>query len=56
MRKQLLSFAVLFVFIFLATASAVNKIHYNAFNYLNKVEEKKSGKLLAENRWHEGLW
>ena len=40
MRKQLLSFAVLFVFIFLATASAVNKIHHNAFNYLNKVEEK----------------
>ena len=40
MRKQLLSFAVLFVFIFFAMASAVNKIHYNAFNYLNKVEEK----------------
>lgn len=39
MKKQLLSFTVLLVFIFLALASTVNKIHVNAFNYGNKVEE-----------------
>jgi hypothetical protein len=39
MKKHLLSFAVLFVFLFFALASAVNKIHLNAFNYSNKVED-----------------
>lgn len=39
MKKQLLSFTVLLVFIFFALASAVNKIHLNAFNYGNKVED-----------------
>lgn len=39
MKTHLLSFAVLGVFIFLALASAANKIHYNAFNYNNKVED-----------------
>ena len=39
MKKQLLSFVALVVFILFALASAVNKIHVNAFNYSNKVEE-----------------
>jgi hypothetical protein len=40
MQKQLLSFGVLIVFVLLAWGSAVNKIHYGAFNYNNKVEDK----------------
>src|SRR5689334_233408 len=38
MKKNLLSLSVIAIFLFMATASAVNKIHNNAFNYHNNVE------------------
>jgi len=39
MKKQLLSLLVVAVFGLLALASKVNKIHYGAFNYDNRIEE-----------------
>ena len=38
-QKHLLSFFCLVVFAFFALASRVNKIHYGAFNYGNRVED-----------------
>jgi hypothetical protein len=66
MRKQLLSVCILFVFIFLAIASKVNKMHYGAFNYSNNVEdpsekgnylEKNNGEKIYGNKisWKTGL-
>jgi uncharacterized protein YxeA len=40
MKKHLFSFSAVIIFIFLALASQVNKIHYGAFNYDNRVEDK----------------
>ena len=40
MKKNLLSGASVILFMFLAMASGVNKIHYNAFNYKNLVENE----------------
>jgi hypothetical protein len=39
MNRHLLSIAVLLIFTCLALASRVNKIHYGAFNYGNRVED-----------------
>ncbi|MGZ3957820.1 MAG: hypothetical protein ACXVBT_08035 [Flavisolibacter sp.] len=41
MRKNLLSATCVILFAMLAMASAVNKIHYGAFNYNNNVEDKE---------------
>jgi len=50
MIRNLLSFAVVILFVFLGLASAVNKMHYGAFNYNNKVEEKSDeGNCLIKN-------
>ena len=38
-RKHFLSLAIIVAFIFLASSSAVNKLHMGAFNYNNKVED-----------------
>jgi hypothetical protein len=38
-RKNLLSICCVCFFIFLSLASAVNKLHYGAFNYSNRVED-----------------
>ena len=48
--RNLLSIAAVIFFVMLALASAVNKIHYGAFNYHNKVEEKSTeGNYLVKN-------
>ena len=39
MRKNFLSVIVVAFFVVVALASAVNNIHYNAFNYTNKIED-----------------
>jgi hypothetical protein len=39
-QKHFLSLAIVVSFFFLASSSAVNKIHYGAFNYNNKVEDQ----------------
>lgn len=50
MQKQLLSLSAVVLFIFLAAASKVNKIHWGAFNYNNKVEARSdSGNYLVNN-------
>jgi hypothetical protein len=41
-QKHFLSLAIIVLFFFLASSSAVNKIHMGAFNYYNKVEEKNN--------------
>ncbi len=43
-QKHFLSLAILVFFFFIATSSAVNKIHYGAFNYYNRVENEKDDK------------
>jgi hypothetical protein len=66
MNKNLLSVLCLIVFFLMATASAVNKIHYNAFKYSNRVEEpSEKGNYLVMNdgsriygteiNWQHGL-
>ena len=48
--KHLLSICAVVLFIILALASKVNKIHYGAFNYSNSVEEKSDdGNFLVKN-------
>jgi len=47
--KHLLSLCVLVVFALLAVSSRVNKIHYGAFNYHNRVEEQSGNYLLMNN-------
>src|SRR5689334_4271690 len=64
-NKNLLSALTLILFIFIATASTVNKIHFGAFNYNKNYEEKISGSYLVKNdgtriygkevRWKSGL-
>lgn len=44
LQKHILSFAVLVAFFFIASSSAVNKIHAGAFNYYNRVENEKDDK------------
>jgi hypothetical protein len=44
MNKNLLSICVLVLFACLALASRVNKIHYGAFNYSNRVEDPSDTK------------
>lgn len=47
--RHFLSFSVLIVFAILAVSSRVNKIHYGAFNYHNRVEEQSGNFLLLNN-------
>ena len=65
-RKHLLSIACLALFVFLALASRVNKIHYGAFNYKNHVEDSSDTRnyLLMNNgskvygdkiKWKSGM-
>ena len=50
MNKNLLSLMAVIVFVFLGLASAVNKMHYGAFNYNNKVEGKSGeGNYVVKN-------
>ena len=50
MRKNFLSALCIICFFLLAVASKVNKIHYNAFRYTNKVEEpSEKGNYLMMN-------
>jgi uncharacterized protein YxeA len=44
MKRHLLSVMVLVVFALLALASRVNRIHYGAFNYGNRVEDQSDTK------------
>jgi hypothetical protein len=46
--KHLLSFSCIIVFAFFALASRVNKIHYGAFNYSNRVEDPNDRKNFLE--------
>lgn len=48
-KKHLLSLCVLAFFAILAVSSRVNKIHYGAFNYHNRVEEQSGNYLLMNN-------
>ena len=65
-KKNALSFLALSVFFLLALASKVNQIHYGAFKYTNKVEEKSTGNYIVKNdgtmvvggkiKWKSGLF
>ena len=65
-RKNLLSLFCVGAFVLLALASTVNKIHYGAFNYNNRVEDpkEKENYLVKEDgtrvygkdiRWKSGI-
>ena len=43
-KKNLLSFCAVIAFVILALASKVNQIHYGAFNYSNRVEDRTENK------------
>jgi hypothetical protein len=48
-QKHFLSLAILVLFFFIAGSSTVNKIHYGAFNYYNRVEETNEGNYIVLN-------
>ncbi|MFL5740095.1 MAG: hypothetical protein ACJ75B_07750 [Flavisolibacter sp.] len=48
-NRNLLSALALVLFICIAAASGVNKIHYGAFNYYKNYEEKVQGSYLVKN-------
>ena len=43
-KKNLFSFCAVIAFVILALASKVNQIHYGAFNYSNRVEDRTENK------------